>query len=76
MHPDMRDYWPSLEEQQTSQPMSMDKFVYQIEQMNLFMKLVLKIAFTHLYQDNESTSRGRQAAELYDSFFPKKQENA
>jgi hypothetical protein len=50
--------------------MPKEVFEYQIEQMNMFMKLVLKIAFTHLYHD------GDQANELYDSFFPKKQEIA
>lgn len=66
----LKEYWASLEDSSHSQAMPKEVFEYQIEQMNMFMKLVLKIAFTHLYHD------GNQANELYDSFFPKKQENA
>jgi hypothetical protein len=39
--------------------------------MHEFLNLVLKVAFSHLYRDPEI----REASQLYDSFFPKKQEN-
>jgi len=40
--------------------------------MNVFLNLVLKIAFSHLYRDRDIP----EANTLYDAFFLKKQENA
>jgi len=39
--------------------------------MHEFLSLVLKIAFSHLYNDPLNP----QASQLYESLFPKKQEN-
>ena len=40
--------------------------------MNVFLDLVLKIAFSHLYKDRVVP----EANNIYDSFFPKKQDKA
>jgi hypothetical protein len=71
MNQEIMDLWPSLESQPHSEAMSADKFTYQVGQMHEFLTLVVKVAFNHLYRDPQIP----EAGQLYDSFFPKKQDN-
>jgi hypothetical protein len=72
MPPEFLDYWPSLTSTHCSEAMSGDKFMFQVGQMHDFLTLVLKIAFSHLYRDPEVA----EAGQMYDSFFPRKQDPA